>query len=42
MAEPAEKEKTEKKISDDGLEIGAQNLTEERIRKVINRVIKGE
>jgi Fe-S oxidoreductase len=42
MAEPAEKEKTEKKISDDGLEIGAKNLTEERIKKVINRVLKGE
>ena len=42
MAEPAEKEETEKKVSDDGLEIGAKNLTEERIKKVINRVLKGE
>ena len=42
MAEPAEKQKTEKKIIDNGLEIGAQNLSEERIKKVINRVLKGE
>ncbi|MGD8271820.1 MAG: (Fe-S)-binding protein [Desulfobacterales bacterium] len=43
MAEAAEKEKTEKKkITDKGLEVGAQNLTEERIQKAINRVLKGE
>jgi heterodisulfide reductase subunit C len=40
MAELAEK--IEKKIVDDGLEVGAENLTEERIEKVINRVLKGE
>jgi hypothetical protein len=34
--------KEEKKTIDEGLEIGAQNLTEERIAKVINRVLKGE
>jgi ferredoxin len=42
MAEPAEKEKIEKKIIDHGLEIGAKNLSEERIKKVIDRVLKGE
>ncbi|MGD9024972.1 MAG: (Fe-S)-binding protein, partial [Desulfobacterales bacterium] len=31
-----------KKITDKGLEVGAQNLTEERIQKAINRVLKGE
>lgn len=40
MAEPAKK--VEKKIIDEGLEIGANNLTPERIEKVINRVLKGE
>jgi Fe-S oxidoreductase len=40
MAETAEK--ILKKIIDEGLEIGAQNLTPERIEKVINRVLKGE
>ena len=40
MAEPAEQ--IEKKIIDDGLEIGAKNLSPERIEKVINRVLKGE
>jgi hypothetical protein len=40
MAEPAKQ--IEKKNIDKGLEIGAQNLTEERIVKVINRVLKGE
>jgi Fe-S oxidoreductase len=35
-------EKILKKIIDEGLEIGAQNLTPERIEKVINRVLKGE
>jgi len=40
MAEAAEK--IEKKIVDEGLEVGAQNLTEERITTVINRVLKGE
>jgi Fe-S oxidoreductase len=42
MAELAEKEKAEKKAVDEGLKVGAQNLTEERIQKVINRVVKGE
>jgi Fe-S oxidoreductase len=42
MAEAAEKEKAEKKAIDEGLEVGAQNLSEERIQKVINRVLKGE
>ena len=36
MAEPAMKAE-EKKIIDPGLEVGAQNITEERIEKVINR-----
>jgi len=40
MAEPAKQ--VEKKFIDEGLEIGAQKLTEERIAKVINRVLKGE
>jgi len=40
MAETAEK--ILKKIIDEGLEIGAQNLTPERIEKVIKRVLKGE
>jgi len=40
MAAPAEK--VERKIIDEGLEVGAQNLTEERITKVINRVLQGE
>ena len=40
MAEPAEK--ILKKILDEGLEIGARNLTPERIEKVINKVLKGE
>ncbi|UCF84063.1 MAG: (Fe-S)-binding protein, partial [Desulfobacteraceae bacterium] len=40
MAEPANQEKD--KILDQGLEIGAQNLTDERIEAVINRVLKGE
>ena len=40
MAEPAKQIK--KKIVDEGLEIGARNLTPERIEKVINKVLKGE
>jgi Fe-S oxidoreductase len=40
MVEPAPKE--QKKIVDEGLERGAQNLTPERIEKVVNRVLKGE
>ena len=40
MAETAEK--ILKKILDEGLEIGARNLTPERIEKVINKVLKGE
>jgi Fe-S oxidoreductase len=40
MAETAEK--IAKKILDEGLEIGAQNLTRERIEKVIKKVLKGE
>ena len=40
MAEPAKIE--EKKVIDEGLERGAEKLTEDRIEKVINRVIKGE
>ena len=40
MAEAAIKQK--KKILDEGLEVGVQNITEERIAKVINRVLKGE
>jgi len=40
MAEPVKQ--IEKKFVDEGLEIGAQKLTEERIYKVINRVLKGE
>ena len=41
MAEAA-KQVEEKKGLDQGLEVGIQNLTEERIEKVINRVLKGE
>jgi ferredoxin len=41
MAEAA-KQIEEKKGLDKGLEVGIQNLTEERIEKVINRVLKGE
>ncbi len=40
MAEPAKQ--VEKKIEDDGLSVGAQHLSTERIEKVINRVLKGE
>jgi Fe-S oxidoreductase len=40
MAEPAKEVK--KEIVDKGLEIGVQNLTEERIEKAINKVLKGE
>jgi Fe-S oxidoreductase len=40
MAEAAKNE--EKKVIDEGLERGAEKLTEDRIEKVINRVIKGE
>ncbi len=40
MAEPAKQ--VEKKTIDQGLEIGAQKLTEERIEKAISRVLKGE
>jgi Fe-S oxidoreductase len=40
MAETAEK--ILKKVIDEGLEIGAQNLAPERIEKVIKRVLKGE
>ncbi len=40
MAEAAKKE--EKKAIDEGLERGAEKLTEERIKKVIDRVIKEE
>ena len=40
MAETAEK--IVKKIIDEGLEIGAQNLTAERIEKVIKKVLEGE
>ncbi|NNL77937.1 MAG: (Fe-S)-binding protein, partial [Desulfobacterales bacterium] len=40
MAEPAKK--VEKKVMDQGLEIGAQNLNEKQIEKVINRVLKSE
>jgi len=41
MAEAA-KQVENKKALDQGLEVGIQNLTEERIEKVINRVLKGE
>jgi Fe-S oxidoreductase len=41
MAEP-EKKVEEKKAIDEGLERGAEKLTEDRIEKVIDRVIKGE
>ena len=40
MAEPAKE--VENKLVDQGLEIGAEKLTEERIEKVVNRVLKGE
>ena len=40
MAELAKQ--IENKVVDEGLEIGAQNLTEERIEKVINKVLKEE
>jgi Fe-S oxidoreductase len=40
MAEPAENE--EKKAIDEGLERGVEKLTEDRIAKVINRVIQAE
>jgi Fe-S oxidoreductase len=40
MAQVAEQAET--RVVDEGLESGAQNLTEERIEKVINRVLKGE
>ena len=40
MAETAEKIK--KKIIDEGLEIGAQNLSQQQIERAINRVLKGE
>ena len=38
MGEPAETQKVE----DKGLEVGAERLTEDKIEKVINRVLKGE
>ncbi len=40
MAEPAKQKKSQ--IVDEGLQIGAQNLTDEHIEKTINRVLKGE
>ena len=40
MVEPAPKE--QKKIVDEGLERGTENLTPDRIEKVVNRVLKGE
>ena len=40
MAEPAKQ--AEDKIYDPGLESGVQNLTGERIEKVINHVLKSE
>ncbi|MGD9113980.1 MAG: (Fe-S)-binding protein, partial [Desulfobacterales bacterium] len=40
MAEPATK--AEKKILDEGLERGAEKLTQQRIEQVIHRVLKGE
>ena len=40
MAEPAKK--VEKKIMDEGLTIGARHLSQERIEKVINKVLKCE
>ena len=42
MTEVAEKEREDKKIVDEGLDVGARNLTSERIEKVINRVLKEE
>ena len=38
MGEPAETQKVE----DKGLDVGAERLTEDKIEKVINRVLKGE
>ncbi len=38
MGEPVETQKTE----DKGLEVGAERLTEDKIEKVVNRVLKGE
>jgi Fe-S oxidoreductase len=40
MAEPAEKE--EKKVLDEGIEVGISQLTEEKIAQVINGVLKNE
>ncbi len=40
MAEPAKQDAN--KTVDQGLEIGAKNLSSERIEKVINHVLKGE
>ncbi len=40
MAEPAKSEK--KIISDVGLDVGISKLTDDRIEKVINSVIKNE
>jgi Fe-S oxidoreductase len=40
MAEPAEKENAE--VLDQGVEVGASRLTPEKIKKVINGVLKGE
>ena len=40
MAQAAEK--FEDSVKDKGLEIGTRNLTEDRIEKVINRVLKNE
>jgi Fe-S oxidoreductase len=41
MAEPAKKVE-EKKIIDEGLEMGTEKLTQDRIENMINRVLKGE
>jgi len=40
MAQVAEEK--ENKVVDEGLERGAEKLTEDQIEKVINRVLKGE
>ena len=40
MAQVAEE--VENKVTDQGLESGAEKLTGERIEKVVNRVLKGE
>ena len=40
MTEPAEKK--EKKVLDEGIEVGIANLTEEKIEQVITGVIKNE